>query len=458
MTVVALRRTNGSAEAAAPVVIDLEGELLADDVVVLGGRLRAGLDAAGIRERRCAVALPAGWVFAVSTLLPNLAEEDLEGFIELEAERGFPYGTDQLSIVRSQWTGPDGLSQLTLLGVPIENITRLEQVLKAARLQAVSLAPALTELQEIAGPVDGAQLDLLPTGSELGMLISAKGGVVAYRSVEGVIERDGDAARVVPDLLGRELRVTLGQIPAGILATLRTLRVFGAGPLSDQVAAAIRSKAEAMGLTVVRVDRTVAGRPASPKLTPGLPADAALAVGIRQVGGREAGFEFLPPHVSAWQQFMSRYSSGRLMHAGIAAGVVALLVIGAFGFQQARLMALGSEWNSISKDVRQVEDWQAQVKKFRPWFDGSVKSLMIMKTLTEAFPEDGLVTAKTIEIRDQGTVVCSGTARDSTALLRTLDKLRAAKEVTDVQVDQLRGKSPLQFNFNFRWDASRGQQ
>jgi hypothetical protein len=76
-----------------------------------------------------------------------------------------------------------------------------------------------------------------------------------------------------------------------------------------------------------------------------------------------------------------------------------------------------------------------------------------MKTLTESFPEDGAVTAKNVEIRDVGVVVCQGTAKDSTALLRTLDKLRAAREVTDVQVDQLRGKSPLQFTFNFRWDV-----
>ena len=37
--------------------------------------------------------------------------------------------------------------------------------------------------------------------------------------------------------------------------------------------------------------------------------------------------------------------------------------------------------------------------------------------------------------------------------MQPVDKLRAAREVTDVQVDQLRGKSPLQFTFNFRWDA-----
>ena len=80
-----------------------------------------------------------------------------------------------------------------------------------------------------------------------------------------------------------------------------------------------------------------------------------------------------------------------------------------------------------------------------------IRSLSILRRLTEAFPENGDVTAKTIELRDDGAVICTGTASDNTALLKTLDRLRASQDVADVQVDQLRGKSPLQFTFNFHW-------
>jgi len=204
---------------------------------------------------------------------------------------------------------------------------------------------------------------------------------------------------------------------------------------------------------VERVDRLVTGYPSVPRMAAGIPLSPALAVAARFVSGEAASFEFLPPKVSALQQFAARYSSGRLMHVGIAAGAIAAIVLGAFLFQQFRLMRLQSEWDGMVKEVREIENTQAQLKKFRPWFDESVRSLLVMKTLTESFPEDGAVTAKNVEIRDVGVVVCQGTAKDSTALLRTLDKLRAAREVTDVQVDQLRGKSPLQFTFNFRWDV-----
>ncbi|HMJ65303.1 MAG TPA: hypothetical protein VK615_08115, partial [Candidatus Binatia bacterium] len=91
------------------------------------------------------------------------------------------------------------------------------------------------------------------------------------------------------------------------------------------------------------------------------------------------------------------------------------------------------------------------IKTFRPWFDDSFRSLTILRKLTEAFPEEGLVTAKTLEIRDLGSVTCSGVARDNQAFLKMLDRLRATREITDLKVDQVRGKTPMQFTFNFHW-------
>ena len=110
--------------------------------------------------------------------------------------------------------------------------------------------------------------------------------------------------------------------------------------------------------------------------------------------------------------------------------------------------------SGISTRVRDLEETEQNIRKFRPWYDNSVQTLRILRRLTEAFPEDSSVTAKTLEIHDPGVVTCSGTARDQAALLKVLDALRASRDVTDVQVDQLRGKSPLQFSFNFHWEGT----
>jgi hypothetical protein len=233
---------------------------------------------------------------------------------------------------------------------------------------------------------------------------------------------------------------------------LRHLRVFG-GAAADRLAAELAPRAAAFGLQVERVIRFAPGE-LGVKVAESAPVTAALAVAVRYLADTAPGLEFLPPRVSAWQQFAGKHSSGKLMLAAKVAGGVVALVLLAFLVQQVRLSGLRSKWATMAPKVRELDNLQQQIKRFRPWYDDSVRSLSILRRLTEAFPENGDVTAKTVELRDTGTVICTGTASDNAALLKTLDKLRATPDIVDVQVDQVRGKSPLQFTFNFQWGGS----
>ena len=155
---------------------------------------------------------------------------------------------------------------------------------------------------------------------------------------------------------------------------------------------------------------------------------------------------------------MTKYSSGRLRSAGAVAAGLLLIGGGVFLFQQIQLMVYRSQWSSISAKAGELDRVQNQIRQYRPWFDDSFQSLGILRQLTTAFPEDGAVTAKSVEIHEGNLVSCSGTARDNTALLRTLSQLRAAGGVTDLKVDQIRGKSPIQFTFDFRWGKGGGNE
>ena len=95
---------------------------------------------------------------------------------------------------------------------------------------------------------------------------------------------------------------------------------------------------------------------------------------------------------------------------------------------------------------------QDHIKQYRPWYDESVRGLTILRRLTEAFPEDGSVTAKTVEIRDLNTVTCTGIARNYQALLKTVERLRGVRQIPEVNMGPTRGQPPaLQFTFNFQW-------
>jgi hypothetical protein len=135
---------------------------------------------------------------------------------------------------------------------------------------------------------------------------------------------------------------------------------------------------------------------------------------------------------------------------------VALLVVGAFLVQQWQLSRLQSQWTAMEPKVKELENMQQQIRKFRPWFDASFRNLSILRKLTEAFPEDGAVSAKTVEIRNLASVTCSGTARNNQALLQMRDKLSAAEGIREVHIEQTRGSAPLQFTFNFHWGEGTG--
>jgi hypothetical protein len=188
------------------------------------------------------------------------------------------------------------------------------------------------------------------------------------------------------------------------------------------------------------------------------PVSAAFSLAARYLADRLPDFTFLVPKISQWQQLTSRYSSRKLAWVGAAAAVILLLVGATFGFQQWQLSQLRSRWAGMSGKVNDLENLQSQIRKYRPWFDDSHKSLNILRRLSEAFPEEGVVTAKNVEIHDLAAVSCSGSARDSQALLKTLDKLRAVKEVSDVKVDQLRGKTPIEFMFNFHYGERKNDE
>lgn len=449
---VVLRRTNGSVQVLKSFSATLSLDLLKNEPELVAREIRNQLDQAGVRERRCAVCLPQAWALFLHTKLPELPEEDVISFLEIEAERGFPYPPEALSISVSRLHLPGGEESAGQVAVSRDSVERLEKVLRLARLVPLTFSLPVSAVDHPEADPARAGLALHVGENSVALQVSAGGGIAALRTLESVFENESGSKRFFADVIAREIRVTLGQIPASIRNQLHQCRVYGRGRQAERLAEEIRPRAESMGLRVehvTRCDSSPLKLPENHEISP------ELCLGMLHLAGRSSPLEFLPPRISSWRHLVQRYSARKLAWAGSIAAAAAVLLLGAFGWQQWQLSLLESRWAAMRAQVERADHVQGQIKRFRPWFDDSFRTLVILRKLTEAFPETGVVTAKTLEIREGSLVVCSGEARDQQAFLRMLDQLRGTAQFGNVTVDQVRGQNPMQFSFSFQWGEGR---
>jgi len=448
---VVLKRTNGSLAVLQKFSATLALDPLTAAPELVGREIRNQLDAAGVRERDCVFGLPLKMVLTAQTELPaSLPEADAVSLLQLEAEKGFHADVATLQIADSRSALANDKQHVLLAGVPGTQLAALENILVAAKLKPVSFALGLSALQFPAVEKSSGVLALVIGESSVGLQIT-RGGVVALRSLEGAVENSGGRIELHTDLVARELRITLGQLPGELRDAVKRIRIFGPRDQTRQLADALEPRFAALGLKI----ETVAGY-APDEFGVQLPAEvslsAAFSLAARVLVGQKPAFEFLPKRPNVVEQFVTKYSSGRLRTTGAVAAGVAAIFLAVFLVQQIQLWHYRSQWTHMAVKVGELQTIQDNIRQYRSWYDGSFKNLAILRQLSLAFPEDGSVTAKNIEVRDGGTVTCSGTARDYAALLAMQAKLRAAIGVRDVKLQQIRGKAPMQFVFAFNFN------
>ena len=86
--------------------------------------------------------------------------------------------------------------------------------------------------------------------SHVGLQVMAGGGVAALRALEGALEAEGGQRVLHADLVAREARITLGQLPAELRETVRRIRVFGPRDLAQQLVDEMELRLDATGLKV----------------------------------------------------------------------------------------------------------------------------------------------------------------------------------------------------------------
>lgn len=445
-----LKRARNGFRVQATTSSELSFNPLADDPLLAGREIKDKLAAGNLTERHCTVGVPLDWALTNLVKLPDLPEEHVDGFIRLQAEKSFPFGLDDLSLAVSRFTGEGDEKFALLTAVPRKHLDLLEKTLDSAGLKPLSFSLGLVALRETQGTGTGPAMLLFINPDTVSVLVTAEGGVVSLRSLTDAYGGDDPVRRLNGQALGRELRITLGQIPPGIRQRLKKIHVLGSPGLATTLAGEITARATALGLQVETVPSFQPnGNPVQLPFSGSVP--PALALAARYLDRPAQTLEYLPPKVSQWARLATHLASRK---AGILGGIgafVAVVTIAALVWQTNKLSRLDSEWKTMAPKVKELDTLQSKIRKFRGWYDESQPNLRILKVLSEAFPENDSITAKSLEIRDRDKVTISGTARDNAAVLAVTEKLQKTPQVAGLKVDSMRGKTPLQFTFHFRW-------
>src|ERR1019366_805174 len=233
---VVVRRTNGSLAVRQSFSAALTLDPLTAAPELVAREIRNQLDAAGVRERHCVFGVPLKWVLTAHTELPPLPEADAASLLQLEAERGFPTDVATLQLASSSCPLAADKKYILLAGIPSAHVETLEKVLAAAKLKPVSFTLGLPALQPPAAENSKGVLALAIGESTVSLQITCGGGVAALRALEGAIENPTGRPELVADLVARESRITLGQLPVELRDAVKRIRIFGPRDLAQPLA------------------------------------------------------------------------------------------------------------------------------------------------------------------------------------------------------------------------------
>lgn len=428
---------------------------LTDDPAQVGIELKSALDQAELREKHCVVGIPVQWTLTNLIKLPEVDEEDVLDYLDLQIEKSFPFSANDLSISISRFQA--GLEGHYALVTAVQNkyIARIDAILASAGLKAVSYSLALQATQAIQSSPGEPEMTLCADEQGVSLMITAADGSAAcIRTLKDVIDGGDQGISINEKALAREIRVTLGQLPAAVRKGLEKIRVSGDEVRVNRLVSGLAPRAEALHLAVetlpsAHIEEGVIAPPLSGAVSPALALAAAnLAITAPQLN-------YLPPQVTALEKILEKVGSRKLGTAGAAIGAFLLIMIVTFLWQGRSLGKLESQWAEMKDDVEELEKLNGKSSRFRSWYQSSQPNLQILLSLAKAFPEDGSVTALNIEISDRSIVTCTGIARNSLELQDVKDRMREMPQVQDIKTPSMTGNSPIKFTIEYRWDESR---
>ena len=424
-----------------------------------GGILAAALEAAGVREKRCAVCVPPAWALVASTDLPAVAPDDLRGYLELRAEREFPIALSELRLGYSPYTLPDGTRRATLAALPSRRLEAVETMLAAAGRRAVSVSLALGDALAADGGDPAPALHFLASPGHTDVVVTAGGGVAALRSLPGpagdaakpeegssLLASDSPPAVFDPVAFARDIRITLGRLPQAISQGVRLARFGGTPESAGRLRREIRDGLWRMGIESLE-DEPIEG--SSTRDAGSLTAENAAASRLRR---EFVPFEFVVFQPHRVEALYTRYNTQFYRRVAAVAACIVFLPALAFFARGQYESHLTSQWEGMRDNVADLDGLQQKIRRFRPWFEPTPSTVQALEGLFDVFPETGEVWAKSIQVNSAGAVACTGFARTQPAVISLLTRLRGKPGFSGATLKNQRGEAPaIQFTITCQW-------
>jgi len=227
MTAALVHRANGGVCMRQGFREPLSLDLLTSDPDRAGSEIRRLMDQRGIRERRCVVCIPVGWALTKTIEVPVLSKEDVESFLNLQAEREFPFPLDDLILSVSRCRTLDGVERATLVAVPRGHLAALERALLVAKLHPVSITFGIAALLKEEDRAEKGRILLLVNEKDVELAVAFGDSMIALRCLNEAVEGGPENWRFDTNLVVRQIRITLGQFPQSLRDSISRVALFG---------------------------------------------------------------------------------------------------------------------------------------------------------------------------------------------------------------------------------------
>ncbi|HEY1683366.1 MAG TPA: hypothetical protein VGG19_01270 [Tepidisphaeraceae bacterium] len=395
-----------------------------EDLATAGNALKQFLKQHNFSATKTIIGFPAKWITARPWPVPPSASTAAHAILRLAAERQFPPELKDFTFDYAGETSATEQTSVLLAGTSQQRIAQIIQIAEKAGLNVQGITSTTLALAVMLPRDKKILVAVSPDGTELVTQSDAGPRSLRHLSVAGeqLISSNGSSAPALA-MLGSELmRASLAQGNSELL-------LWDSAGLRRDSINALRERynlnlSAATDLSGVPVQASEFG-----------PAAALALVGAR---GEELPLDFLHPRLAPPKENLF----GKKVYWGIAVAVLLIVVIGSYFYsinqQQAQLDQMNQELHDEQPRVVNDKATEARMAIADQWYATRPSMLNCLNHVTAAFPQEGVIWATQISMRDNGMGTVTGRSRDQFEPLAVYDRMKNDHAFSKVVVNDIR--------------------